>query len=100
LTYTTNPELISKTKILEKGDLYPFTPFIIRSDISINLKKKIKDIFLNMDKDDEGKEILRRFIIDKFVEADDSFYDPIRKMMKFVEKNRRQKQEAGSLNIK
>ncbi|MBI3600951.1 MAG: phosphate/phosphite/phosphonate ABC transporter substrate-binding protein [Nitrospinae bacterium] len=41
LTYTTNPELISKTRILEKGDLYPFTPFTIRSDIAINLMKKI-----------------------------------------------------------
>jgi phosphonate transport system substrate-binding protein len=93
LTYTTNPELISRTRILEKGELYPFTPFIMRSDIDINLKKKIKDIFLNMDKDAEGKEILRKLLIDKFVEADDDFYNPIRKMIKFVEERKRKSKE-------
>ena len=80
------PALTSKTKIILKSDSYGIAPIVVSPSIDIGLKMRIRDIFLNMHKDEYGKKILEKVFIDKFVVPDDKDYDGIREMKKWINK--------------
>ncbi len=81
----TNPVFTSRTKIIEKGPAFPFTPFVMRKGIDPALQERITDVFLNMHDDPKGLQILESLKIDKFVAVPDNFYDPIRNVRSYVE---------------
>ncbi len=84
LTYdymkNTKPEIISKTRIIEVSPPFGNPPVVVPKDIDPFLEKRLKDIFLNMDKDEEGRKILSRVMIDRFVNINDNAYDTVRGM--------------------
>lgn len=82
-----SPEFTSKTNIVRKSDPFGIPPVVVRPGMDPSLKKKLRGIFLGVHKDKEGKEILKGMMIDKFVVIDDSNYDSIRKMKRFLENN-------------
>jgi len=82
----TDPELTSKTKIIEKSPPYGIPPIVARAGLDPKLKEQIKNILLNVHEDGEGRQILRKMMIDKFVVIDDSAYNTIRDMQKWVSK--------------
>ena len=55
--------------IAESGD-FPDTTLCLRKDLPAEIKTRIKTILLTMDRDAEGKEVLRKFEASKFIEAD------------------------------
>lgn len=69
-----------KTRIIKVSEPYGIPPVVVRPGFDSNLKVKIKNILLNIHRDVEGKLILGRMSIDKFVEMEDSAYDTMRKM--------------------
>jgi phosphonate transport system substrate-binding protein len=73
------PEITSETKIIKKSDPYGIPPVVVPASIDTNLKKKLRNLFLNIHKDDEGKKIIDKLFIDKFVIMEDGKYDSIRK---------------------
>ncbi len=79
-----DPEPIQNLRIIEKSEEFGIPPIVIPSNLDENLKNKLKSIFLNIDKDSVGKEIINKLLIDKFVEGKDSNYNTIREM---VDKN-------------
>lgn len=76
----TKPGIISKTRIIEVSPPFANPPVVVSKDIDPFLEQKLKDIFLNMDKDEEGKNILSSVMIDRFVTINDSAYNSIREM--------------------
>lgn len=82
----TNPEFTSKTKIIEKSPPHGIPPVVVRHGIELELKEKLRQIFLNAHNDVRGSEILRGMMIDKFVPIDDKAYDSIREMKQWLEK--------------
>lgn len=80
-----DPTYSSQTKIIHKSKDFPFTPFVFRKSIDPEIKKKIKNIFLQMHKDPEGKKILDKLFLDRFISLKDKDYDPIREMFKFID---------------
>lgn len=74
------PDIISKTRIIEVSPPFAIPPVVVSKDIDPLLEQKLKDIFLNMDKDEEGKKILSSVMIDRFVTINDSAYNSIREM--------------------
>ncbi len=80
-----NPEFTSKTKVIKVSAPYGIPPIVIRAETEPVLKEKIRQIFLNADKDAEGKAILDKMMIDKFVSIDDRAYDSIREMKSWTE---------------
>lgn len=76
-----HPELTASTKIIEKHGPYGITPFVTNPDTDPELKEKLRDILLNMDNDEEGKKILSKIEIQKFVAVNDSIYESVRKMV-------------------
>ncbi len=69
-----------QTKIIKRSPSYGTPPVVVTRDIDPNLRKKIKDAFLNMHKTEKGRAILAAMMIDGFVQIADKEYDSIRGM--------------------
>lgn len=80
----TGSEYTAKTKVIEKWGPFGTNPVVVRPGLDPALKGQIEEILLGMDKNPEGREILRALFIDRFVIPDDSVYDSVRDMRAFV----------------
>jgi phosphonate transport system substrate-binding protein len=74
----------SKTRIIEKSPPYGIPPIAVRPGLDNETKKKLKERLLNVHLDENGREIIRGMMIDKFVSVDDSNYDSVRQMKKWI----------------
>jgi len=79
------PDIIAKTRIIETSPPFGIPPVVVSKDIDPFLEEKLRNIFLGMDKDEEGKRILSLVKIDRFVILNDSSYDSIREMRKQIQ---------------
>lgn len=73
-----------QTKVIKKSPPYGIPPVVVTKDIDPNLKKKIRDAFLNMHNTAKGVAILNDMMIDGFVQISDSAYDSIREMERSI----------------
>lgn len=83
----TNSPYAKETKVIHRSQQFGIPPVVVPPGLSSYLKSAIRDVFLNMHTDPEGKSILSAMKIDKFVEVPDSNYDSIRAMRAFIENN-------------
>ena len=74
------------TKIIKISPAYGIPPVVVRPGLERDLKERIQRILLDMHNHPEGRLILEKMQIDKFVEVDDSNYDSIREIKKYLEK--------------
>ena len=81
-----DPTFTSQTKIIKKSPKYGIPPVVVRKDTNPAIKAKIKEIFLNMHKDPEGKAILAGIMVDKFIVPKDSDYNSVREMEAWLKK--------------
>ncbi len=81
---TTGSPYVGQTRIIKRSPPYGTPPVVVTRDINPELKKKLKEAFLGMQKTAKGKAILNEMTIDGFVEVPDRNYDTIRKMEKVV----------------
>ena len=79
-----NPELASKTKVIARWGPYGMPPVVVNPTVDPNLKKQLRDFFLDLHNSAEGKRILSNLGIDRFVVIPDDSYDSIREMKKKV----------------
>ncbi len=68
------PEKIAGVKVIHKSREFGIPPFVVQKNMDNNLKQKLRNIMLNMHNDPEGKKLLSKIMIDKFVLADESIY--------------------------
>ncbi|MBI4844584.1 MAG: PhnD/SsuA/transferrin family substrate-binding protein, partial [Nitrospirae bacterium] len=80
----TAPRFTSKTKVIVKSEPFGIPPVVVSAGLSPEMKKKLLDIMLKMDLDAKGRAILSNVKIDRFIEIEDSAYDSIREMEKFI----------------
>ncbi len=73
-----NPEITSSTRIIAKSEDYGIPPVVVSSAMDEKARASIKKAFLEMASDPEGALILKKLMIERFVEASDSWYDSIR----------------------
>ncbi len=85
---STEPKYTSKTKIIKKIGPFGIPPIVVHPKLDISLKEDIKNIMLNMHKDDNAVTFLKKIHIDRFVIVKDSIYDSVRKMQELLNKNR------------
>lgn len=74
------------TKIIKISPAYGIPPVVVRPGLQEDLKERIKKILLDMENNPEGNSILEKMHIDKFVEAEDSDYDSIREIKRYLER--------------
>lgn len=77
-------DVTGKTKIIEISPPYGFPPVVVRSDLSAEVKRKLRTLFLTIHESADGKAILHEMLLDGFVNADDSLFDPVREMYRSV----------------
>lgn len=74
------PEHAEKTRIVWTSPAYGIPPVVVRPGLDPEIAGRLKAIFLAFDADEKGRSILRKMMIDRFVEARDEDYDSIRAM--------------------
>ncbi len=76
-----------QTRIIKRSPPYGTPPVVVTKEVDPALRDKIREAFLNMNKNAKGKAILDAMMIDGFVQIADTAYDPIRKMERAVDED-------------
>jgi phosphonate transport system substrate-binding protein len=84
-----NPAITQKVKVINKSQSFGISPVVVRKDVDHALKERIRNIFLEMHRDAEGKKILEKMMLDKFTLIEDKDYDSIRDMILYIKKQNR-----------
>jgi phosphonate transport system substrate-binding protein len=79
------PDTMAKVKVIEKWGPFGINPVVVNPGLDPQLKAQCRDVFLNMDKDSRGRELLAQFRIDRFIVPDDSIYDSVREMRSYLQ---------------
>ncbi len=74
----------SLTRVIEKSPSFGAPPVVINRTVGRGLRKRIKNILLNMNKDPKGKTILAAMMIDRCCVVHDRDYDSIRMEERWV----------------
>jgi phosphonate transport system substrate-binding protein len=80
----TEPDLVSKVKVVERWGPYGISPVAVNPNLDQELKARLREIFLGMDGNSQGRELLQRLLIDRFIVPDDSIYDSVREMRAYL----------------
>jgi len=76
-----NPEITSKVKVIEKLGPFPTTPIVANDTLSEDEVEKLRNAFINMRNDPEGRIILSRLGIDYFGLPKNLDYSVIERMI-------------------
>ncbi len=80
----TEPEFTRKAKIVQRSERYAIPPVVVHPDTPPELKRRLREAFLNADATPEGAALLKKMRIDRFVPIQDSDYDSIRAMNAWI----------------
>lgn len=82
---TNKPHKVDKLKIVNKSEPFGMPPVVVHPGIEPSLRKNLETIFLKMNEDPQGREILDHLNIDRFVRGKDEDYESIKKMKALLE---------------
>lgn len=80
-----HPERLKNIRIVEKSQSFGIPPIVVPPSTPDSTLKKLQRILYQMDKDTMGVKILKKLMIDRFIPANDSLYNSIRRMDKIIE---------------
>jgi len=75
-----DPRYRGKTRVIWKSPPYGSPPVVVHPALDPELKSRLRDLFLKMNEDAEGRAVLSDLMIDRFVIPDDRAYEAIREM--------------------
>lgn len=75
-----SPQKTSKIRIIKRSVPFGIPPVVVSPRMNSGLKEELQSVFLAMDADPRGREILSHLDIDRFVLGIDRDYDSIRMM--------------------
>jgi phosphonate transport system substrate-binding protein len=79
----TEPGSAGKTRVILKSGPFGIPPVVVRPGLDTKTKKRLRKIFLDLDRDEQGRRILKGMMLDKFVAGSDAAYDSVRAMKSF-----------------
>ena len=80
-----SPEVSEQIRVIAIFGPSPIPPWVISRTVSVSLRSELRALLLSMHRDQRGRHILARANLDRFVEARDHDYDPIRIMARTAE---------------
>jgi phosphonate transport system substrate-binding protein len=72
-----NPRIKKELEILAESVKVPSNGLCVRKELDKNIKRKLKEALLGLDKDPEGKAVLEKFGALKFIETSVADYKPV-----------------------
>ena len=75
-----NPIYSSRTRVLKKSELFGSPPLVASVALPPQDKEQIQQYVFAMHLDPEGKRILEKLMIDRFVSPEEKWYEPVRRM--------------------
>lgn len=75
-----NPIFSSRTRVIQKSEPFGSPPLVASVALPPQSKEQIRAAIFSMHLDPEGKEILDKLMIDRFVPPKEAWYEPIRQM--------------------
>ncbi len=79
-----NPEMTAKTMIIEKSPPYGIPPVVTLSSMAPQTKEKLRNIFLSIHENPQGRKILEQLRIERFERGNDKDYDTVRELQNFL----------------
>jgi len=73
-----------KTKVIDRSPFWPSPPIVVNPKMDPQTRLMLRNVFLSMHEDKEGKLILEKLMIDKFVLQEDKAYNSVREMARKV----------------
>jgi phosphonate transport system substrate-binding protein len=73
-----DPSILQKVKILTKSGPFGIPPVVTHPNLDQKLRRAIQSVLLNMHEDPQGKTILKKLQIERFVIPDAHIFDSIR----------------------
>lgn len=84
----TDPQFTSKTRIILKSPSFGIPPVVVPPNLDLELKERLRTIFLELHQEEESKKILGELRIDRSMIGEDAIYDSIRRMQVTVKSSR------------
>jgi len=81
-TLVRKPELVGRTRIIFRSAPFGTPPVVVHPGLASDLKEQLRALILEMDIDPEGRAILDRLMVDRFVVPNEARYEPIREMLR------------------
>ncbi len=81
---TQNSKYATQTRIIDTSQPFGIPPVVVPKALDPAVKSRLRRILLNIHQDPEGKTIITAMGIDRFLMIDDSAYDGIRDMKRFL----------------
>ncbi len=79
------PELTRRTRIVAKSPSFGFPPLVVKRDLAESRTERLRQAFLSMDEDAQGKSLLKKLNLDAFVPGNDASYDSIAESVRVME---------------
>jgi len=75
------PALTSRTRVIRKSEPYGSPPLVASGRLPDDLKTKIRGVLLAMHQKPDGRAILEKLLIDRFLAPREEWYEPVRAMI-------------------
>jgi phosphonate transport system substrate-binding protein len=72
-----NPRINEELFVIARSPLVPSNALGVRNDLDASVKEQLRDVFLGMDKDKEGKKVLEQFGAKSFIRTTADDYKPV-----------------------
>jgi phosphonate transport system substrate-binding protein len=76
-----SPTHTSKTRIIRKSQPFGSPPLVASAQLDSDVRLNIQELMLAMHTDSEGRRILDKLLIDRFVAPREEWYEPARAMI-------------------
>ncbi len=77
-----DPRVDQELEIIAEPGTVPSNGLCVRKDLDTNLKNRLREYLLNLDKDPDGKAVLIRFGAIRFIDTTARDYEPVFDMAK------------------
>jgi phosphonate transport system substrate-binding protein len=76
-----NPAYTSRTRVIRKSQPFGSPPLVASALLPDSVRSKIRELVLSMHNDPEGRRILEKLLVERFVAPQEEWYEPARSMI-------------------
>ena len=80
----TEPELTAQVRVIERWGPFGINPLVVNPRLDAQTKEALRRLFMEMDQDPVGAEILAHLEIERFVVPDADIYESVREMRAYL----------------